>query len=100
MKCSLNVLIFHSAIFWQCIPGVDRLKSMSLTLSSIWKAGEASLSSLLYYGVSTLVSRCSWRSLKTRMNSLSDLAFMGLINVLFLSCSYIYNRYFFPYWRL
>ena len=96
MKWALNVLISCSAIFRKCIPGVDSWKSMPLALSFLWKAGEASFSSLIYYGLIPLMSRCSWRSLKTRTDSLSDLAFMGLTNVLLLSYSYIYNRYLFP----
>ena len=91
MKWSLNVLIVRSDTLRQCIPRDDSWKSMFLALSSLWKSVEASFSSIIYSGLVPLVGRGSWRSLRTRMNSLSDLSFMGSINILFLSYSYI-NR--------
>ena len=75
-------------------------KSISLALSYLWKAGEASLSSLVYYGLRPQVVRCSWRSLKTQMNSISDLVFMGRINIILLSYSCNKLDTCFPYWRL
>ena len=66
-----------------------------MELSSIWKGVEASLSSLIYDVLIPLVSRCSCRSLKTRMNLLSGIALMGKIKILFLSHSYNTNRYLF-----
>ena len=44
-------------------------------------------------GIIPLVSRCSCRYLKTRMNSLSDIAFIGWIKILFLYYSYSTNIY-------
>ena len=57
MKWSLNMLIARSSVLWKCIPGGASWKSMSLALSSLWKEGEASLSSLIYAGLRLLVSR-------------------------------------------
>ena len=96
IKWSLNVIISRSAALWKCIPGGAGWKLMSLDLSYLWKAVEASLSSLIYAGLIPLVSRCSCRSLKTWMNLLYDLALMGRIKILFLSYSYSTNRYLFP----
>ena len=96
MKWYLNVLITRSTALRKCITGGDGWKPMYLDLSSLWKSGEASLSSIMYSGLSPLVSRCSCRSLKTHMNLLYDLAFMGRIKILFLLYSYITNIYLFP----
>ena len=95
MKWSFNVLIARSSALWICIPVVASWNLMSLELSSIWKGVEASLSSLIYDVLIPLVSRCSCRSLKTRMNLLSGIALMGKIKILFLSHSYNTNRYLF-----
>ena len=73
MKLSLNVMIARSATMQRCITGGASWKLMFLALSSLWKAGEVSLSSLMYDGLTPLMSRCSWRSVKTLMNSLSDI---------------------------
>ena len=85
MKWSLNVIIARSAALRRRITGGASFNPMYLDLSYLWKAVEASLSSLMYAGFSPLASRVSCRPLKTRMNSLSDLAFMGCIKILFLS---------------
>ena len=57
---------------------------MSLELISIWKVGEASLSILMYDGFIPLKSGCLCRSLKTRINSLYNLALMGRIRIILL----------------
>ena len=95
IKWSLNVLIVLSAALLICVPGGGSWKLISLYLSSLWKAGEVSLSSLVYAILIPLVSRCSCRYFKTQMNLLSDLAFMGRIKILFLLYLYSTNRYFF-----
>ena len=100
MKWSFNVLIFNYAAMRRCIPGCASWNSMSLALIYIWMAGEASLSSLMCAGLIPLESRWSCRSLNTRMNLLSDIAFMGNINILLLLYSYNTNRYLFSYWGL
>ena len=92
MNWSLNLLIARSVALRQCIPGAASWKSMPLYLSSLWKAVEASLSSIMYDGLSLLVSRCSCRYLKTRMNLLSDISFMGRIKIILLFHSYSTNR--------
>ena len=50
----------------------------------------------MYDGLIPLVSMCSYRSLKTQMNYLSDLAFMGRIKILLLLYSQSTNIYLFP----
>ena len=95
MEWSLNVPIVHSAALRRCIPGGTSSKSTNLDLSSLWKSGDASFYSLIYTGLIPLSSRWSCRSLKTRMNSLSDLTFMEQIKMILLLYSYSTNRYLF-----
>ena len=99
MKWSLNVLIECPVTLSRCIPGGASWKSMSLALIYLCKVGEAPFSSIIYAGLSPLASRCSWRSLETHMKLLSNIAFMGRINILLLYYSYkkIDPP---PYWRL
>ena len=68
---------------------------MSLELIYLWKLVEVSFSSIVYAGLIPLMNRFSRRSLKNRMNLLSDLVFMGRIKIIFLSYSYNTNIYLF-----
>ena len=95
MKFFLNVLIARSTALQRFISWGASWKSMSLDLSYLWKAGEASLSSLMYADLRPLVSKFSCRSLKTRIHLLSDLDFMGWINKLFILYSKNTNWYLF-----
>ena len=65
-------------------------------MSSLWKELDASLSSPVHASLSALVSRRSCRSLKTRMNLLFFIAFMGRIRILLLFHSCNMNRYLLP----
>ena len=76
MNWSLKVLIARSAALCKWIYWGYNWKSMLLDLSSLWKSGEVSFSSLIYADLSPLISRCSWRSVKTQTNLLSALDFM------------------------
>ena len=100
LKWSLNVLIAFSVLLRKYIPGGASWNSISLGLISLWKEGYDSLYSLVYDGLSPLLSRLSCRYFKTRIKSLYDISFMRWIKIRLLSCSYITNRYFFPYLRL
>ena len=50
---------------------------MFLDFIYLWKAGEASFSILINSGLSPLLSRCSLKSVKTRMKSLSACDLIG-----------------------
>ena len=69
---------------------------MPLYLSSLWKSGYASLYSLVYAVLSTMVSRFSYRSLKAQTNSLYALAFMEHTIMILLLFLYHKNRYALP----
>ena len=90
------MLIARSASLQQYIPGGASSKSISLDLTSIWKAGEDSLSIIMYAGLSPLVSRCSCRPLKARPNLWYVIAFMERIMIRLLLYSYNMNRYLLP----
>ena len=68
MQWSLNVLIPLSNALRIWITGGASCKSTSLSLKYLWKAGEASLYSLIYAILRPLVSRSPCRSLKTWTN--------------------------------
>ena len=86
------MIIERSAALRRCIPRGASWKSMFLDLSSIWKVADDSFSSIMYSGLIPLVSRCSCKSLKNRMNSLSDLDFTVRIKIILISYSYKTNR--------
>ena len=69
---------------------------MHLDLGYLWKEGEASLSSIVYSFLSTLVCRCSCMSLNTPVKSLHDINFMGRTRILLRLYSYNTNIYLFP----
>ena len=69
---------------------------MSLELGYLWKVGEASFSSIVYYVLSPLVSRILFMSLNTWVKFLHDIDFMGRIRILLQFYSYNTNIYLFP----
>ena len=96
MKWSLNVLIARSDALRRWIHGGASWKLMSSDLSNLCKVGEVSLSSVMCSGLIPLARICSWRSLKTLTNFLSDIFFLGRINILLLWYLYNTNIYLFP----
>ena len=96
MKLYLNFPISRSAALRPFIPLGASWKSMSLDSSYLWKAGKAPLYSIVYAGLSPLMSRFSCRSLKTQINYLSDINSMEQIRILCLTYSYNMNMYLLP----
>ena len=95
MKWSLNVLIARSTALRRWITGNYSWNLLSLDLSSIWKAVEDPLSSIMCAGLIPLANRCSCRSLKTQVNLLSDISFIGCIKIILLLFLYITDTYLF-----
>ena len=96
MKWYLNFLITCSAMLQQCITGRLSWKSMYLAWIYFWNVGKSSVSSLIYSGLISLVSRFSCSSLKTQMNSFFFLHFMDCIRMLLLWQFYNMNMYLLP----
>ena len=82
MKLYLKVTVAHYAALCWLIPVGTRWQSICFPFRRICKVDGASLSILVWYGLISLVVRCSWSYWKTQRKYFSFLAFVGHTRVL------------------